>query len=217
MLAVVNFLYSASPIQGDRRVTATISRRRFAGVLGSVTLWVTARPVAVWAQPAIPVIGFLDSSSPEKFAPFVAAFLKGLNEAGFIEGHNVSVEYRWAEGHYDRLPALAAELIRMPVIVLATTGVTATLAAKALTTTVPIVFNTGGDPVKFGLVASLNRPEHNVTGVASLGKTLGAKQLEVLHELVPKADAIAFLVNPTNAVAELDAICRQRPSCWGKN
>jgi len=155
-------------------------------------------------QPAMPIIGFLDSSSADEYAPFLAAFRGGLNEAGFVEGRNVAIEYRWADGRYDRLPALAAELVRVPVAVLVATGVTAAVAAKAATATVPIVFNTGGDPVRFGLVASLNRPGENVTGVASLGKVLVAKRFELLRELVPKADAIAFLVNPNNAVAELD-------------
>jgi ABC-type uncharacterized transport system substrate-binding protein len=164
-----------------------------------------AWPLAANAQqPAMPVIGFLDSSSADEYAPFLAAFRGGLDEAGFVEGRNVAIEYRWADGRYDRLPALAAELVRVPVAVLVATGVTAAVAAKAATSTVPIVFNTGGDPVTFGLVASLNRPGGNVTGVASLGKVLVVKRFELLRELAPKADAIGFLVNPNNAVAELD-------------
>jgi putative tryptophan/tyrosine transport system substrate-binding protein len=134
----------------------------------------------------------------------LAAFRSGLTEAGFIEGRNVAIEYRWADARYDRLPALAAELVRIPVAVLVATGITAAVATKAATATIPIVFNTGGDPIRFGLVASLNRPGRNVTGVASLGKELVAKRFELLREMVPKADAIAFLVNPNNAVAELD-------------
>jgi putative ABC transport system substrate-binding protein len=152
----------------------------------------------------MPIIGFLDSSSADEYAPFLAAFRSGLTEAGFIEGRNVAIEYRWADARYDRLPALAAELVRIPVAVLVATGITAAVATKAATATIPIVFNTGGDPIRFGLVASLNRPGRNVTGVASLGKELVAKRFELLREMVPKADAIAFLVNPNNAVAELD-------------
>ena len=166
---------------------------------------IVLQPLAGRAQTlAIPVIGFLDSSSVDVFGPFVAAFRKGLNETGFVEGRNVRIEYRWAEGHYDRLPGLAAELVRIPVAVLAATGVTAARAAKASTATIPIVFHTGGDPIKSGLVASLNKPGGNVTGVVSLGKIVVPKQLELLHELVPKADVMAFLVNPNNAVATLD-------------
>jgi len=152
----------------------------------------------------MPIIGFLDSSSADEYAPFAAAFRGGLNEAGFVEGRNVAIEYRWANGGYDRLPALAMELARLPVAVLVATGITAAVAAKAATSTIPIVFNTGGDPVRFGLVANLNRPGGNVTGIASLGKVLLAKRFELLRELTPKAEAIAFLVNPSNAVAELD-------------
>lgn len=165
---------------------------------------IVLRPLAGHAQKlAIPVVGFLDSSSADVF-PFVPAFRKGLNEVGFVEGRNVRIEYRWADGHYDRLPGLAAELVRIPVAVLAATGVTAARAAKASTATIPVVFHTGGDPVQSGLVASLNKPGGNVTGVVSLGKIVVPKQFELLHELVPKADVMAFLVNPSNAVAKLD-------------
>jgi len=177
-------------------------RRDFISLAGgAAAFW----PVAAGAQqPTMPIIGFLDSSSADDFAPFLAALRSGLNEAGFIEGRNVAIEYRWADARYDRLPALAAELVRIPVAVLVATGITAAVATKAATATIPIVFNTGGDPIRFGLVASLNRPGRNVTGVASLGKELVAKRFELLREMVPKADAIAFLVNPNNAVAELD-------------
>jgi putative ABC transport system substrate-binding protein len=177
-------------------------RRDFISLAGgAAAVW----PVAAGAQQlAMPIIGYLDSSSADEYAPFLAAFRSGLTEAGFIEGRNVAIEYRWADARYDRLPALAAELVRIPVAVLVATGITAAVATKAATATIPIVFNTGGDPIRFGLVASLNRPGRNVTGVASLGKELVAKRFELLREMVPKADAIAFLVNPNNAVAELD-------------
>jgi len=176
-------------------------RREFAVLLGAALV---LRPRAGRAQqPALPVIGFLDSTS-EAVWPHAGAFRTGLAEAGFVERRNVRIEYRWADGHYDRLPGLAAELVRVPVAVLAATGVTAALAAKAATTTIPIVFHTGADPVEVGLVASLNRPGGNVTGVVSLNKVLGPKQLELLHELVPTTKVIAFLVNPNNGVVRSD-------------
>jgi putative ABC transport system substrate-binding protein len=179
-----------------------VRRRDFIRALvGSASFW----PLVVRAQqPAIPIIGFLDPTSFDKYAPFVEAFRKGLREAGFIDGHNVGIEFRWAEGQYERLPEMAVQLVQHKVAVIVATGITAARAAKAATTTTPIVFNTGGDPIKFDLVTSLSRPGQNVTGVASLGKMLVAKQLEILHELVPRAETIAFLVNPNNAVAELD-------------
>jgi putative tryptophan/tyrosine transport system substrate-binding protein len=180
-----------------------MNRREFITLLGGAA---AAWPLAAHAQPPakLPTIGFLDPSSADEYGPFLAAFRRSLNEAGFVEGSNVVIEYRWANGRYERLPPLAAELVGMSVAVLVATGITAARAAKAATSTIPIVFNTGGDPVRFGLVASLNKPGGNVTGVASLGKVLVAKRFELLRELIPKADAFAFLVNPNNAVAELD-------------
>jgi ABC-type uncharacterized transport system substrate-binding protein len=161
-------------------------------------------PLAVEAEPTIPVIGFLSSSTAADQRPFVAAFRKGLEAVGFVEGRNVRIEYRWADGHYDRLSGSAAELVRIPVTVIAASGVTAALAAKTFTTTIPIVFHTGGDPVQSGLVASLGKPGGNVTGVVSLNKILVPKQLELLNEITPQANVIAFLVNPNNGVVKID-------------
>jgi len=152
----------------------------------------------------MPLIGFLNSASAREWAHLVGAFRKGLNEVGYVEGQNVLIDYRWAEGLYDRLPALAEELVRRPVSVLvATGGATSVLAAKAATTTIPIVFSSGSDPVKFGLVASLNRPGGNATGVSFLLDTLGSKRLELLRELLPSAKLIAALINPDNVGTEI--------------
>jgi putative ABC transport system substrate-binding protein len=152
----------------------------------------------------MPVVGFLNSASPEPYAHLVAVFRQGLNEAGFVEGRNVAIEYRWAEGHNDRLPALADDLVRRQVTVIAVPGSTpGALAAKAATMTIPIVFAMASDPVRLGLVTSLNRPGGNVTGVTLLGVELGPKQLELLHDLIPTATIMALLVNPTSpALAE---------------
>ena len=178
-----------------------MERRAFITMVGGSIL---AAPLAGEAQQAaIRVIGFLSSSSAADQRPFVMAFRQGLEEIRFVEGRDVRIEYRWADGHYERLPGLAAELVRTPVMVLAASGVTAALAAKASTTTIPIVFYTGGDPVQSGLVASLGKPGGNVTGVVSLNKILVPKQLEVLHELT-RANVIAFLVNPNNGVVRSD-------------
>src|SRR5262249_236540 len=173
-----------------------MKRRKFVALVGSVAAW----PLMARAQQqSMPVIGFLNSASPRQWVHLVGAFRKGLNEVGYVEGQNLLIEYRWAEGLYERLPALAEELVRRPVSVLVTTGgATTALAAKAATTTIPIVFSTGNDPVKFGLVASLNRPGGNATGVAFLIDTLGSKRLELLREVLPGAKLIAALMNPDN-------------------
>jgi putative ABC transport system substrate-binding protein len=155
-------------------------------------------------QPAMPVIGFLSSRSPGESAGVVAAFLQGLRETGFVEGQNVLIAFRWAEGHYDRLPALAADLIDLRAAVLfAAGGPPSALAAKAATPTIPIVFSAVNDPVQLGLVASLNRPGGNVTGMSLFASELWAKVVELLKELVPAATVIAYLVNPSNPSAEM--------------
>jgi putative ABC transport system substrate-binding protein len=154
-------------------------------------------PFAAHAQQPMPVVGFLDSGSPANMDENLGGFRRGLGETGFAEGKNVTIEYRWAQGHYDQLPALAAELVRLPVNVIAATRSPApALAAKAATSTIPVVFQTGSDPVKDGLVASLNRPGGNVTGATRQTLEMTPKRLGLIHELAPKATAIGLLVNP---------------------
>jgi putative tryptophan/tyrosine transport system substrate-binding protein len=179
-----------------------IRRRELIAAFGGAAAW----PLRARAQqPAMPVIGFLGSRSPEDSATLVAGFHEGLAETGFVENRNVTIEFRWAEGHYDRLPVLSADLVSRQVAVIAAPGgIAAGLAAKAATAKIPIIFLTGADPVQFGLVSSFSRPEGNITGVAILTNTLAPKQLELLHEVVPTSTLVAFLVNPKNPITESD-------------
>ena len=177
-------------------------RRQFIAGLGSAAAWPL---VARGQQPAMPTIGFLSSQSRQFEDLRLTPFRQGLKETGFVEGQNVVIEYRWGENQYDRLPALAADLVRHHVNVLVSAGGTpGALAAKAASTTIPILFVTGADPVKLGLVASLNRPGGNVTGVNLFSNMVGSKQLELLHELVPAPVVVGFLVNPITNLAESD-------------
>jgi ABC-type uncharacterized transport system substrate-binding protein len=170
-------------------------RREFLGVLAGAMAW----PFPTRAQQSMPVIGYLSSFPADTNPKFTQAFLRGLNDAGFVEGRNVAIEYRWAEeGRYDQLPMMAADLVSRGVAVLFASPIPAALAAKAETTTIPIVFAIGSDPVETGLVVSLNRPGGNVTGATFLSVELGAKRLELLRQLMPKIGSIALLVNPNN-------------------
>jgi putative tryptophan/tyrosine transport system substrate-binding protein len=179
-------------------------RRDFITLVGGAAAW----PLAAWAQQAgTPIIGFLNGGSPDLLADRVHAFHQGLGEAGYVEGRNLTIEYRWAEDHVDRLPALAADLVRRGVAAIAATGATPPVAAaKAVTATIPIVFQTGADPVALGLVASLNRPGGNVTGFYSLTQDLMPKLVELLHEMIPASAKIGLLTNPTNPVWRTDAM-----------
>ena len=177
-----------------------MKRREFITFLGGAA---AAWPITARAQQAAkPVIGFLRNTSADTSANYVAAFRQGLNEVGYVEGQNLAIEYRWSEGRDERLPTLAAELVRRPVAVFVAANNTALVAAKAATETIPIVFVTGDDPVQLGFVTSLSRPAGNITGVSFYSGTLGAKQVEFLHEIAPKVTAIGILINPNNPAAD---------------
>jgi putative ABC transport system substrate-binding protein len=188
-------------------------RREFIAGIGAVASWPRA---AKAQQSAMPVIGFLGATSPEGYATFVRGFLLGLKDEGFTDAENVAIAYHWAQGKYDRLPALAADFVSRGVsVIVATGGLQTSLAAKQATQTIPIVFTLGSDPIKFGLVSSLNRPGGNITGVTLFAYLLDAKRVELMHELVPGAAAVALLVNPNSPAqaeaqfAEVDAASRK--------
>jgi putative ABC transport system substrate-binding protein len=181
-----------------------VRRREFITLLGGAASW----PIAAYAQQqGMPVVGFLSSASPNGFAHLVKGFREGLNEAGFIEGQTVAIEFRWAEGQYDKLPALCADLLRQRVAVIVASGGNApALAAKAATTTIPIVFTGVSSPVEAGLVASMSRPAGNVTGFSQFNSALNAKRLELLRELMPGIGMVGLLTNPVNPVPDADGV-----------
>jgi putative ABC transport system substrate-binding protein len=173
-------------------------RREFITLLGGAA---ASWPLAARAQSTLPVIGFVSSSSPKAYARPLAAFIKGLGEAGYVEGRNVAIEYRWAEGQHDRLPAFIDEFVKRNVNVIAGTTTAGGLAAKAATSSIPIVFTTSGDPVQLGLVNNLSRPDGNITGASQLNIEVGPKRLELLHEVIPTATSIGLLFDPTGPLA----------------
>src|SRR5262249_27610432 len=173
-----------------------LKRRAFITLLGGAAV---AWPLTALAQRSVmPVIGFLNGAWPQGYAHYVAAFRQGLKEAGYVEGENVAIDYRWAEGRYEQLPALAAELIRLNPTVIAATSTPADVVAKAATTTIPVVFTSASDPVQIGLVSQMRRPDGNVTGVSQMNVEVAPKRLELAHELAPTATTVALLVNPTD-------------------
>jgi putative tryptophan/tyrosine transport system substrate-binding protein len=178
---------------------APLRRRDLLALVAGTTV---IRPLAAHAQAGMPVVGYLNAAAPHDSADLVGAFRRGLSEVHYVEGENVRIEYRWAEGHYDRLPALADDIIRRGVAVIAATSTPAALAAKAATATIPIVFTVGSDPVKIGLVSTLSRPGSNLTGVTRFNVELGPKRLEFLHDLVPSANRVGLLVNASNPNTE---------------
>src|SRR5215831_16017001 len=183
----------------EGHMASYIARRKFLATLGSAAAW----PLAARAQQsAMPVVGFLSSGSPGPYQPFLSAYHAGLKESGYIEGHNVAIEYRWAEGEHARLPKMADDIIRVRVSVIAAAGTPAALAAQAATTSIPIAFVVIDDPAKLGLVNSLSRPGGNATGVNQLSAELASKQLGLLHELIPAAVRVGLLVNPTSPPTE---------------
>ena len=202
-LAVIPFAYCSGQDDdavGSGQMTIDAGRRQFIAVLGGVAAW----PFAARSQQPMPIIGFLSGTSPEAMRPTLGAFRKALGDAGYVEGRNLQIEYRWAQGQYDRLPALAADLVARRVALIASgAGEPAAFAAKGATSTIPIVMVLGGDPVTEGLVASLSRPGSNITGATLFAYEMESKRLGLLHEAVPSAKNIAVLVNPGNPNIEL--------------